>query len=302
MRPRQCYAPRKHQQKQVLHMQFPGILRAIITLAIMACPPPSTAQEIAITLDDLPYLGPSRTSPAEGLRIVQNINEALKKHDITATGFVVGRQINRKSRSALQAFVDAGHSVANHSWSHPDYDTLTTKAFRDETARTDRALSPWMSGPKYYRFPYLREGKTEASKTAATQVLADLGYLNVPVSIDNDEWRYNQSYVDARAQGQDAAAQHIAALYIAHMQDRTAHFQQLSQAALGRDVKHILLLHMNKINADHLGTLLDWYASQGWAFITVEDAMKDPLYSAPDIYAGPRGLSQIERVIGQASD
>lgn len=56
-----------------------------------------------------------------------------------------------------------------------------------------------------------------------------------------------------------------------------AFFQDLSQRAPGRDVPHILLLHMNRINADHLGTLLDWYASEGWTFITVAEALKDPL-------------------------
>lgn len=59
---------------------------------------------------------------------------------------------------------------------------------------------------------------------------------------------------------------------------------------------------MNQINADHLGDLLDWYAAEGWTFVTVEQALTDPLYTMPDNYAGARGLSQIERVMGEASD
>ena len=82
------------------------------------------------------------------------------------------------------------------------------------------------------------------------------------------------------------------------MKERTGHFQTLAQQAMGRDVAHILLLHMNKINADHLAQLLACYARSGWTFITVEDAMRDPLFSAPYLYVGPRGLSQIERVLG----
>lgn len=64
---------------------------------------------------------------------------------------------------------------------------------------------------------------------------------------------------------------------------------------------YILLLHVNEINADHLGDLLDWYAAQGWTFVTVEEALADPLHAMPDLYAGPRGLLQIERVIGHPS-
>jgi predicted lipoprotein len=64
----------------------------------------TTPSRIAITIDDLPYVMPSKTSPADGLRYVQRINLALKKHGIIATGFVVGQQINKRSVPALQAF------------------------------------------------------------------------------------------------------------------------------------------------------------------------------------------------------
>ena len=82
------------------------------------------------------------------------------------------------------------------------------------------------------------------------------------------------------------------------MKERTAFFQSLAIEELGGDVDHILLIHLNRINADHFGTLLDWYDKQGWSFIPVEEVIMHPLYSRPDIYAGPQGLSQIERVLG----
>jgi peptidoglycan-N-acetylglucosamine deacetylase len=283
-------------------MGFRKILSGIVGLALILFPLPSAAQEIAITLDDLPYVMPSRTTPEDGLRYVQSINLTLQQHGIVATGFVIGNQLTDDATPALQAFVDAGHTVGNHSWSHSDYGTQTTEEFRDEIFRTDQALSAWTDKALYYRFPYLREGETEDNKEAATQVLADLGYQNVPVTIDNDEWKFNRDYLDAIAEGDIAAAEQISSKYLTHMQERTAHFQELAKKALGRDVKHILLLHMNKINADHLSTLLVWYVSDGWTFITVEDAMTDPVFSAPDLYAGARGLSQIERVMGQKSD
>lgn len=294
--------PVRQQEQKAQHMGFRAAIAGAISLMLSAAAMPATAQEIAITLDDLPYVMPSRTSPEQGLGYVQHINAALAQHDITATGFAVGQMINARSRPALQAFKDAGHTVGNHSWSHLDYGTLTLDAFRAETRRTDAVLAPWIDGARYYRFPYLKEGESEAAKAAATAVLAGLGYQNVPVTIDNDEWRFNADYLDAIDAGDKAAADQIADAYLAHMKERTAHFQTLAQTALGRDVRHILLLHMNRINADHLGRLLDWYDAEGWRFITVAEAMTDPVFSAPDLYAGPRGLSQIERVMGRKSD
>jgi len=269
------------------------------TAAVPSAPIATVPSRIAITIDDLPYVMPSRTHPKDGLQYVELINGALQEHGIIATGFAVGQQINTESLPALRAFADAGHTIGNHSWSHPDYGTLTQAAFLDETRRTDQILSEWMDGPRYYRFPFLREGETEAAKAAATEVLDELGYRNVPVTIDNDEWQYNADYLKALDRGDTKAAATIAHRYIAHMQERTSFFQNLALQELGGDVDHILLIHLNRINADHLATLLEWYRAEGWTFITVDDALADPVYTRPDLYAGPRGLSQIERVLGR---
>lgn len=273
--------------------------RRILALCMAVLAFPVHAQQLAITIDDLPYVFRSRTTPQEGMKIVLDMNAALKRHNIVATGFAIGNQIDNETMPVMDAFVAAGHKVGNHSWSHPDYDTLTRWAFRREVRRTDRVLRPWMQGQKYYRFPYLREGKTEKTKRAAETVLKNQGYVNVPVTIDNDEWRFNSDYVDALDMGDQRSARRIAKGYLAHMKERTAYFQALSNKAFGRDVSHTLLLHMNKINADHLDDLLAWYADNGWAFITVDQALQDPFFARPDIYTGPRGISQIERVIGE---
>lgn len=39
---------------------------------------PAWAAEIAITIDDLPYVLPSRSTPQEGLSIVKSINKTLE--------------------------------------------------------------------------------------------------------------------------------------------------------------------------------------------------------------------------------
>ncbi len=261
----------------------------------------TSPSRVAITIDDLPYVPVSQTKPREGLRFARQITAALAKHQITATGFAVGGQVKPQSEPALRAFAEAGHTIGNHSWSHPDYTTLTPKQFRSETERTDAALAPWIGdGPKYYRFPFLRQGATAQAQASANLILSELGYRNVPVTIDNDEWQYNADYLEAIRRLDVSAAQAIATEYIAHMQERTAYFQRLATRRLGGDVDHILLIHLNRINADHLGTLLGWYAAENWEFVTVGQALEHSFYTKPDRYFGPRGLSQIERVLGGA--
>lgn len=257
---------------------------------------PAWAEEVAITIDDLPFVLPSRTTPSEGLQIVRDINQALAAENVIATGFVIGQQVNSKSTPALEAFVGAGHLVGNHSWSHADYGTLTERQFRREILKTKRKIRRWTGGDLLFRFPYLREGETPSTVAAAKKVLERLNYQNARVTIDNDEWRFNKEYMDALEAGDVEKAQVIAGRYIEHMKERSLHFARLGRQVFGRDIKQVLLIHMNKINADHLPELLAWYRSSSWTFITLEDALSDPIFKAPDSYFGRKGLSHIERV------
>lgn len=275
-----------------------GVAGALVTILLSALPGTGSAADIAISLDDLPYAMPARVSLNDGRNIVSDINRVLKEHGITAMGFAIGERIAPETEPLIEAFVAAGHDIGNHSWSHPDYSKLTPDEFRVETIKADKVLSPWLTGQKFYRFPFLRQGETPEKLQASSAILSELGYRNVPVSIDDDDFQFNSDYTQALANGDSEAAEAIAEKYLEHMKERTIHFQRLAKSKFGRDVKHIVLLHMNKINADHLGALLDWYHMEGWNFITVQQALEDPIYATAGGYAGPKGLSQVERVSG----
>lgn len=272
------------------------IRSAVAAVLLLALSARAEAAEIAITLDDLPYAMPTRVGPEQGREIVERINRTLAAYDVTAMGFAIGDKLAPEALPALQAFADAGHTVANHSWSHPDYDKITAAELKSELERADAALAPWMAVERFFRFPFLHSGATPEKRAAAAGILAALGYRDVPVSIDDDDFQYNSDYMTALAAGDATAAQRIAAGYLAHMKAQTAQFQAMARERLGRDVKHILLLHMNRINADHLGELLAWYRAEGWSFITAQEALADPIYGMESRYDGPKGLSQIERV------
>ena len=55
---------------------------------------------------------------------------------------------------------------------------------------------------------------------------------------------------------------------------------------LGYEPRQILLLHANWLEADHVAELLDALRKRGYQFITLQEALSDPVYSAPDDYAG----------------
>jgi len=118
-------------------LRFAAGLMATLTLLSCIKPPAEVEttrgvqpSRLAITIDDLPYVGLGQTSPEEGLAFVQAITKALSEHGIEATGFAVGEQVAPRKIPALNAFAEAGHTIGNHSWSHPNYRDLTADQFR----------------------------------------------------------------------------------------------------------------------------------------------------------------------------
>lgn len=82
-----------------------------------------------LTFDDGPH--PEHT-PA--------LLDLLAMHRARATFFVIGQHAERNP-GVIERIVREGHTLGNHSWSHPQFDRLGLPAQRDEIERTDRLLT-----------------------------------------------------------------------------------------------------------------------------------------------------------------
>ena len=84
--------------------------------------------KVALTFDDGP--DPSTTP---------RILATLRRHDIEATFFVVGSQVERHP-GLLRRIVEEGHTIGNHSYDHADMSYLTPGQIRLELERTQKAV------------------------------------------------------------------------------------------------------------------------------------------------------------------
>ncbi|MCR5861378.1 polysaccharide deacetylase family protein [Flavobacterium sp. J372] len=102
-----------------------------------------TEKLIAITFDD----GPTPETP--------KVLELLKKYDVKATFFCIGRQIE-KYPDILQQVIDEGHTVGNHTYSHsPKMSLWNTEAVSKELTKTDEIIYNIVGvRTKLYRPPY----------------------------------------------------------------------------------------------------------------------------------------------------
>lgn len=98
---------------------------------------------VALTFDD----GPTASYTQEVLRI-------LAEHEVRATFFVIGREVEENLDEA-RAIVEAGHELANHSWSHLRMSLIGLGRVATEIERTDEAIrAAGQEGEIFFRPPY----------------------------------------------------------------------------------------------------------------------------------------------------
>jgi peptidoglycan/xylan/chitin deacetylase (PgdA/CDA1 family) len=251
-------------------------LTRTLAAVISAFPIFVLAQTVAFTFDD--GLNPRVQSKAAQWN--DAILSALGDAQLHAMFFPAGIDVDSPEGRALVAqWVAAGHAIGNHTYSHWNLGLSTTSVekFEADVLREQAvfdALSTWR---KRLRFPYLKEGDTEAKRDAFRAWMKTHGYLPAPVSIDTSDWYYNQRFLKVS----ENDFQKIAAfrrLYLAHLWDRANYYDTLARQVLGHSPEHILLLHTNAVNARFLPDVIQMFRARHWKLVDAEQAFADPLY------------------------
>jgi peptidoglycan/xylan/chitin deacetylase (PgdA/CDA1 family) len=98
---------------------------------------------LALTFDD----GPNPYTTPQVLSI-------LEKEHVHASFFVVGSRI-AGSQALLRRMYKDGDEIGDHSWTHPDFTTLTAKQIRQQIAFTQKAIAAaGVPVPTLFRPPY----------------------------------------------------------------------------------------------------------------------------------------------------
>jgi peptidoglycan/xylan/chitin deacetylase (PgdA/CDA1 family) len=250
-------------------------------------------KQMAITFDDLPFGYARNLTMAEQREAVARVLATLDKHRVTATVFVVGRTVTDANRGLVDAFAQAGHVVGSHSFSHQDLGVASVEDYILDIQKGEEAIKPWLKGVQYFRYPFLRQGNTVEKRDAVLSWMAWRGIVVAPVTIDNNDYEYNQRLVDARAEGR---AIDVRDAYLDHMMEAAAYYDAKGRAKMGRAIKQVLLLHMNYLNSLYLDDLLQRFRDNGWSFITFEQALQDEVYRLQYEYVGVQGAGHLDAI------
>ena len=105
---------------------------------------------VALSFDD----GPNTTTTVQML-------DVLKKHNVKASFFVIGKNINEESAKVMVRAHNEGHDIENHSKTHSAMPTLSADSIKSEIEFTSALVAKYVGErPQLFRPPYIALTKT----------------------------------------------------------------------------------------------------------------------------------------------
>ncbi len=236
--------------------------------------------KIALTMDDFAWNNAIRLTPEQRNEAILG---TLNKFSVKAGLFVMGRMIEaERGKRLLTEWDRAGHLIANHTYSHRNYNApaMTAADYQQDILRAEELLKGFPRFKKYFRFPMLKEGDTAAKRDGLRSSLAQHGYRMGYVTIDNSDWAIDLRLRARLEKDPNANLKPYRDFYLEHMWARAEYYDSLAHKVLGRSVKHTILTHFNLLNALFLGDLMEMFKNKGWQWIDAEEAFADPVFNA----------------------
>jgi peptidoglycan/xylan/chitin deacetylase (PgdA/CDA1 family) len=276
-----------------------------------------TQRAVAVTFDDLPAASVTRQDIAHYREITNKLLSIITANKIPAIGFVNEAKLYRegkwywKSRlddarvTLLKQWIDSGLELGNHSFSHPDLNTTPLDSYKADVIRGEAVTSKLLRRKamrlRYFRYPFLRTGTNLETRRRFEEFLALRGYRAAPGTVASADWIFAAAYAKAAERDDKEMLRRVATAYVPFVEAEFAYAEKQSAALLGYEIKQVLVLHANALNADHLGVVVDMMKRRGYSFISLDEALTDEAYALPDTYTGPKGISWLHRWAWTAS-
>jgi peptidoglycan-N-acetylglucosamine deacetylase len=284
--------------QRLLLVILPGV--AIWPLAAQT---PLAVREVAVTIDDLPVVGQPELKGQQ--EVTRKLLSHLRAYEVPAIGFVNEVKLYQQGKpdaariALLQEWLDAGMELGNHTYSHPDLHRTPVADYLKEIGRgeiqTKALMAKRGANIRYFRHPFLHTGRDLSIREKTQAYLSKHGYRVAPVTIDNSDWLFARAYDLAVQDSDTQMQQRVMEAYIPYMESKVDYFEKQSVQWLGREIRQVLLLHSNAINADGFDQLAAMLQKRGYRFVTLDRALEDPAYQSKDTFTCPGGISWLHR-------
>ncbi|HXR39355.1 MAG TPA: polysaccharide deacetylase family protein, partial [Terracidiphilus sp.] len=238
---------------------------------------------VALTFDDLPAAG--SLPPGENrTEILTTLASELKANHLEGTyGFVNAVKLvdNPDAQLALSVWVNAGMNVGSHTWSHMSLSDNPAEAFENEIALNEPALAKY-ADPRdwhWFRYPFLREGDTLDKRRAVRAYLKQHGYRVAQVSLDFEDYAWNNAYGRCVAKQDEAAIAWLKQSYLETAEEYIRLGREEQRIAFGHEIPNVMLLHATAFTTLMLPDLIDQLHGEGFRFAALPEVEQDPAYA-----------------------
>lgn len=142
----------------------------------------------------------------------------------------------------------------------------------------------------WLRFPFLDEGDDLAKHGALQAFLEEHGYRVAEVTLSFGDYAYSAPYARCVAKNDQQGLGQLKHSYLDGAAKSLEQGRAFSVELFGRDIKHVMLLHIGSIEAVMLPQLLELLKQRGFTLVTLAQAESDPAYSmhpdSPDHWNG----------------
>jgi peptidoglycan-N-acetylglucosamine deacetylase len=262
--------------------------------------------KVALTFDDLPINGTLPPGKKQS-DFARDTIKVLQKHRIPPSyGFINATKLERNPDGAktLQIWVDGGHPLANHTYDHLDLTKNTVEDFQREILRNEPSLELLMpeglkfKGGKHdwrwFRYPYLHEGDTLEKRRAVRAFLAGNGYRIAQTTLDWEDYFWNSAHARCWLRKDADGIAWLKESYRTAAREFIRSQRENSRAVFGRDIHHVMLLHLGSFSSVILPDLFRILDEEGFEIVTLEEAQSDPAYDYDPDIAAARGGTLIE--------
>ena len=104
-----------------------------------------------------------------------------------------------------------------------------------------------------------------------------MGYVDAFITIDNFDFYMEDLFRKALRAGKEIDYSKLRKFYVETLYQGVKFYDELAIKALGRSVKHVMLLHENDLAALYIGDLISHLKRKGWKVISPEESYRDPV-------------------------
>lgn len=145
------------------------------------------------------------------------ILDVLKKHNVKAAFFLVGNYL-KTSPELVKRMVSEGHTVGNHTYSHPDMSAISTEdAFREELSELEDEYKN-VTGKEMQKFYRPPQGKYSESNL---KMAKELGYKTIFWSLAYVDWYESDQPTKEEAFDKLIPRVHQGAIVLLHSTSKT---------------------------------------------------------------------------------